>query len=208
LTLATFAETDSLTALDLAPRGSLLDWIDNFLAAPNSFLGRTAGKIYNFMMITHLIPDDVERQIHAKAHCFRPRWDLLEARDERTYRSVTGDYLLACDFAIDEAISASSDRGSQFQRLNPDEHGDYARLNLEEGYPFWNQRLWDVAEPCAPQWMLRPRLVARLEAQGFPNRGPRRLPTPSSRGPRTARASGPIHPEPPEANARLPGRVQ
>jgi pimeloyl-ACP methyl ester carboxylesterase len=53
--------------LDLTPRGSLLEWIDNFLSAPRTIPERTLGKWNNIISTTALIPREVEDRIRIKA---------------------------------------------------------------------------------------------------------------------------------------------
>ena len=45
--------------LDLTPRGSLLEWIDNFLSDPKTEADLTLGKWDNIILASHLIPLDV-----------------------------------------------------------------------------------------------------------------------------------------------------
>jgi pimeloyl-ACP methyl ester carboxylesterase len=51
---------------DIAPRGSLLVWIDNFLGAPNSFRDLTAGRFVNLIRETVSVPPaaDIRKRIH------------------------------------------------------------------------------------------------------------------------------------------------
>jgi hypothetical protein len=60
--------------LDLTPRGSLLVWIDNFLAAPHTTLDRTLGSWENMIQVAHIIPLEanginVRSRITLKAFC-------------------------------------------------------------------------------------------------------------------------------------------
>ena len=59
--------------LDLTPRGSLLEWIDNFLANPRSVPERTLGKWDNVVSTTALIPTNVADRIRVKAFAVGPR---------------------------------------------------------------------------------------------------------------------------------------
>lgn len=52
--------------VDMVPRGSLLEWIDNFLTTPATPLDRTLGKWENIIQATHIIPDDVRPRITIK----------------------------------------------------------------------------------------------------------------------------------------------
>ncbi len=53
--------------LDLAPRGSLLVWIDNYLSNPESFLDRTLGRWDNIVVAPHIFPEDIRCRVHIKA---------------------------------------------------------------------------------------------------------------------------------------------
>lgn len=55
--------------LDLSPRGSLLVWIDNFLAAPQTTLDRTLGSWENVMQVVYIIPKEVRSRTTLKAFC-------------------------------------------------------------------------------------------------------------------------------------------
>jgi hypothetical protein len=52
---------------DIPPRGSLLEWIDNFLASPQTPVDRTLGKWENIIQATHTIPPEVRGRVHIKA---------------------------------------------------------------------------------------------------------------------------------------------
>ena len=60
-------EAGETNAADLAPRGSLLVWIDEFLAHPETVQDRTLGRWENIIQATHLVPRDVRRQVTLKA---------------------------------------------------------------------------------------------------------------------------------------------
>jgi hypothetical protein len=53
--------------LDLAPRGSLLDWIDNFLSDPATIEDRTLGRWTNLTRVAPQIPDDLQPRIYLHA---------------------------------------------------------------------------------------------------------------------------------------------
>ena len=61
------------TWLDLTPRGSLLEWIDNFLSTPRTVPERTLGKWDNVVSTTTLIPTNVAGRIRIKAFAVGPR---------------------------------------------------------------------------------------------------------------------------------------
>ena len=59
-------EVGEANAADLVPRGSLLVWIDEFLAHPESVQDRTLGRWENIVQATHLIPRGVRHQVTLK----------------------------------------------------------------------------------------------------------------------------------------------
>jgi len=58
---------------DMPPRGSLLEWIDNFLASPEIMLDRTLGKWENIIQATHIFPEDIRGRIYIKAFAADPK---------------------------------------------------------------------------------------------------------------------------------------
>lgn len=56
-----------LNFLDLPPRGSLLDWLDTFLADPNTLMDRTVGRYDNFLRTIHDTPNKLRRQVHFRS---------------------------------------------------------------------------------------------------------------------------------------------
>jgi pimeloyl-ACP methyl ester carboxylesterase len=67
LCLHPVAEQTEASAYEVAPRGSLLIWIDNFLASPQTIPDRTLGCWENVLQTTHMIPRDLRGRIHIKA---------------------------------------------------------------------------------------------------------------------------------------------
>lgn len=53
--------------IDWPMRGSLLVWIDNFLAKPETPLDRTMGRFTNFMAAIHNTPDNLKNRLQVKA---------------------------------------------------------------------------------------------------------------------------------------------
>jgi pimeloyl-ACP methyl ester carboxylesterase len=53
--------------VDLPPRGSLLVWIDDYLASPKTYRDRTVGSYANLMLSVHDTPDKIRDRIHIKA---------------------------------------------------------------------------------------------------------------------------------------------
>lgn len=51
---------------EVVPRGSLLTWIDNFLADPEYRLHRTAGRAFNLLREIDRTPEDLRARIHFK----------------------------------------------------------------------------------------------------------------------------------------------
>lgn len=52
--------------VDLPPRGSLLVWVDEFLANPGTLHDRTAGRFTNLTVALHDTPEELRRRIHIK----------------------------------------------------------------------------------------------------------------------------------------------
>ena len=57
---------------DLPPRGSLLVWLDSFLADPQTPLDRTMGRWDNIISATELIPSNIRGQVTLKAFALAP----------------------------------------------------------------------------------------------------------------------------------------
>lgn len=66
-------------ALDLVPRGSLLEWIDDHLTTPQTPLDRTAGKWDNMAPMEYIFPPEVRGRVILKGFGFRDPRD----RDNR-----------------------------------------------------------------------------------------------------------------------------
>jgi pimeloyl-ACP methyl ester carboxylesterase len=75
LTLHPIAEAEEAQwfVLDITPRGSLLEWIDNFLSEPRTVPERTLGEWNNIVATTALIPSDVARRTRIKAFPVGPK---------------------------------------------------------------------------------------------------------------------------------------
>lgn len=66
LVLHPTAEISETGVADLAPRGSLLVWIDNYFSRPVTPLDRTVGRFFNLMPELARTPHELRHQIHAK----------------------------------------------------------------------------------------------------------------------------------------------
>jgi len=66
LTLHPWNDARETNGLGFVPRGSLLEWIDNFLTTPITPMDRTLGKWENIVQATHIIPDDVRDRVFIK----------------------------------------------------------------------------------------------------------------------------------------------
>jgi pimeloyl-ACP methyl ester carboxylesterase len=53
--------------LDFPPRGTLLEWIDNFLEDPERIVDRVLGKWDNVIQATHIIDKSLRARVHLKA---------------------------------------------------------------------------------------------------------------------------------------------
>jgi pimeloyl-ACP methyl ester carboxylesterase len=71
LTLHPIAERREHYLAHLAPDGSLLEWIDGYIASPETELDRVIGKWDNVVMATGIFPDSVRGQIQLKAFGYR-----------------------------------------------------------------------------------------------------------------------------------------
>lgn len=67
LTLHPQAEIEEWHALGIAPRGSLLVWIDDFFSSPSAFLDRTVGRWENIVQAFGEIDDSLRTRVHIKA---------------------------------------------------------------------------------------------------------------------------------------------
>lgn len=66
LTLHPYGDAREKTFWDVLPRGSLLDWIDDFASNPATFMDLTLGKWNNAIMAFHVIPQTVREQVTLK----------------------------------------------------------------------------------------------------------------------------------------------
>jgi hypothetical protein len=66
ITLHPEADVRENTFYDLLPRGSLLEWVDDFASEPTEFTEVTLGKWKNIIRASHIIPEDVRSQIIIK----------------------------------------------------------------------------------------------------------------------------------------------
>ena len=67
LTLHPKGEVREMQILDLTSRGSLLVWVDGFLAQPLTPLDRVAGNFSNLVLAVHRTPNELRSRIHVKA---------------------------------------------------------------------------------------------------------------------------------------------
>ena len=67
LTLHPKGEVRETQFLNLTSRGSLLVWVDGFLARPLTPLDRTAGNFANLVLALHRTPNELRPRIHVKA---------------------------------------------------------------------------------------------------------------------------------------------
>ena len=65
ISLDGYAEARS-TNLGITPYGSLLEWLDNFIAEPSSPMHRVMGKWDNMIIAQHIIPEDVRGRVILK----------------------------------------------------------------------------------------------------------------------------------------------
>jgi pimeloyl-ACP methyl ester carboxylesterase len=71
LSLHPLAELRERTVGGVGPNGSLLEWIDAYLAAPEAESDRTMGKYTNVVRAAHMIPPEIRDQVRIKAFGYR-----------------------------------------------------------------------------------------------------------------------------------------
>lgn len=71
--------------LDLVPRGSLLEWMDDYLTAPDTPLDRVSGKWSNLVLATHIFSPAVRPRVVLKAFGVR---DPIDADDPALYAGM------------------------------------------------------------------------------------------------------------------------
>lgn len=67
LTLHPISDANEFNWLGLAPRGSLLEYIDDYYSKPATEMDRTLGKWVNIMEATHLFPESIRGRVTLKA---------------------------------------------------------------------------------------------------------------------------------------------
>jgi len=67
LTLHPKVEAGEVNVLGLAPRGSVLEWIEGFVDPPCTHMDRMLGKWDNLLRSTHVLNRDVRTRIHVKS---------------------------------------------------------------------------------------------------------------------------------------------
>lgn len=71
--------------LDLVPRGSLLEWMDDYLTSPDTPLDRVSGKWSNIVVATHVFSPAVRSRVVLKAFGVR---DPFDAHDAALHRGL------------------------------------------------------------------------------------------------------------------------
>ena len=71
LTLHPEADAQENTFYDVLPRGSLLEWVDDFASEPTDFTEVMLGKWKNIIRALHMVPGDVHSQISIKGFGFK-----------------------------------------------------------------------------------------------------------------------------------------
>ena len=79
LTLHPRADARELYKYDAAPRGSLLEWIDDFASNPSSFMELTLGKWNNAIRAWHIIPEEIRNRVTLKGFGIEdPKFNTIE----------------------------------------------------------------------------------------------------------------------------------
>jgi hypothetical protein len=102
------------TFLEPQPRGSLLYWIDAFLAQPQYLRQRTLGRASNLAPIIESTPDSLRTRMHFKVFDYGP--PLKKSPNQRDWYSWCDSNRTACQ---------------------PRHHGDFSEM------PFWQSWFWE-----------------------------------------------------------------
>ena len=71
VTLHPEADAQENTFYDILPRGSLLEWVDDFASEPTHFTEVTLGKWKNIIRALHIVPEEVRGQINIKGFGYK-----------------------------------------------------------------------------------------------------------------------------------------
>jgi len=74
---------------DVAHRGSLLVWLDNFITDPETLVDRTAGRFENLIRGLHLIPAEFRSQIHIKQFDYGSEAEALHPQKHAEFNQFT-----------------------------------------------------------------------------------------------------------------------
>ncbi len=66
LMLHPYAESGETNCFDLVPRGSLLEWLDDYFTEPRTLLDRRMGKYFNMIQALHTINPEIRNRIHLR----------------------------------------------------------------------------------------------------------------------------------------------
>ncbi len=75
LTLHPEGDARENTFYDIMPRGSLLDWVDDFASEPTEFTEVTLGKWENIIRAAHIFPENVRGQVYIKGFGYNNETD-------------------------------------------------------------------------------------------------------------------------------------
>jgi hypothetical protein len=115
LSLNEFGEDRQKEAWGLAPRGSLLVWIDEYLGNPNDRLDRCAGRMANFVDAIGMTPYPLRGRIHVKEF---PALHVGDPRAGAQIPQAHGDFIQGRFWkpeyygSHDQLISKTSDSGT------------------------------------------------------------------------------------------------
>ncbi|MDG6026309.1 MAG: hypothetical protein E3K40_06260 [Candidatus Brocadia sp.] len=118
LCLHPLAEQRERQGKGFIPRGSLLEWLDNFLTSPNTTLDRRMGKWENIVRTTSVIPNEVRRRVTLKA------FELCKSKGN----SQKADECKGCHRNPSQKPPKNTG--------NPQGHGEFTEQN------FWEKDFW------------------------------------------------------------------
>lgn len=119
LCLHPLAEQQERQGKGFIPRGSLLEWLDNFLTAPNTTLDRRMGKWENIVRTTSVIPNEVRSRVTLKA------FELCKSKGN----SQKADECKGCH--------SNPSQKPPKNPGNPQGHGEFTEQN------FWEKDFWN-----------------------------------------------------------------
>lgn len=123
LSLHPFAEQRESHVRGLIPRGSLLEWLDNFLTSPNTTLDRRMGKWENIVRTSNVIPNKVRSRVTLKA------FELCKGKNNSQNENKCKECHRNCSQKPPKNLG------------NPQGHGEFTEQRFWEK-DFWEEKYW------------------------------------------------------------------